>query len=458
MKKSLTLPRLALFNSLKVRLMLSGLVLIVVLLPLIGAAVNNAFKHQIAQSINNQLKAYVYSVLAVAEVKDNKVVMPNYLLENQFNIVGSGLYALITSNSPSGVNEVWSSESFLGLTLPQLPIPAMGEGKLTQIIFDDDISSEPNNHVVYNFTVSFETDKKPLQITVHIIKDDADFQRQISEFSNTLWTWLAVLMVVLALIQAIWLLWTLKPLNRFTQELTLVEQGEQTRIEQNYPIELNAVAKQLNVLLKTEQQQRQRYKNALADLAHSLKTPLAVLQSQKDLSADSKEQASNINNIISYQLNKAKTSGNKPWHLGVKVDDVASKLIRTLSKIYQQQHLDIDYQAQANILFKGEEADLSEMLGNLLDNACKAAKAQVCLSVVQTDNQLHFIIEDDGKGLSPEQQHGIFERGIRADTYQQGHGIGLAIVRDIVESYQGQLSVGASDTYGGAKFTITFND
>ncbi|WP_254843572.1 ATP-binding protein [Shewanella sp. UCD-KL21] len=438
--------------------MLSGLVLIVVLLPLIGVAVNNAFKHQIAQSINNQLKAYVYSVLAVAEVKDDKVVMPNYLLENQFNIIGSGLYALITSNSASGVNEVWSSESFLGFTLPQLPIPAMGEGKLTQILFDDDISHEPNNHVVYSFTVSFETDEKPMQITVHIIKDDADFQRQISEFSNTLWTWLAVLMVVLALIQAIWLLWTLKPLNRFTQELTLVEQGEQTRIEQNYPIELNAVAKQLNVLLKTEQQQRQRYKNALADLAHSLKTPLAVLQSQKDLSADSKEQASNINNIISYQLNKAKTSGNKPWHLGVKVDDVASKLIRTLSKIYQQQHLDIDYQAQANMLFKGEEADLSEMLGNLLDNACKAAKAQVCLSVMQTDNQLHFIIEDDGKGLSSEQQQGIFERGIRADTYQQGHGIGLAIVRDIVESYQGQLSVGASDTYGGAKFTITFND
>ncbi|WP_144213513.1 ATP-binding protein [Shewanella donghaensis] len=454
MKKPFTNLNFNAFNSLKVRLMLSGLLLILVLLPLIGAAVNNAFKHQITQSINNQLRAYVYSVLAVAEVKDDSVVMPNYILENQFNIVGSGLYALITTENKL----VWSSESFLGLSFPTLPEPTMGEGVLSLTNFDDAADNKQNEHVVFSFSVSFETDSTPLPITVHIIKDDADFQRQISEFSATLWTWLVVLMLVLALIQAIWLLWTLRPLNRFTQELSLVEQGQQTHIEQNYPIELNAVAKQLNVLLKTEQQQRQRYKNALSDLAHSLKTPLAVLQSQRDLSDDSKEQAANINSIISYQLNKAKVSGNKAWHLGIEVDDVASKLVRTLSKIYQDQKLDIDYQAQPNILFKGEEADLSEMLGNLLDNACKAAKSQVCLSVEQTDNRLHFIIEDDGKGLTVEQQQSIFERGMRADTYQQGHGIGLAIVRDIVESYQGELAVEQSSTFGGAKFTITFKD
>ncbi|WP_102528852.1 ATP-binding protein [Shewanella sp. 10N.286.51.B7] len=447
-------------NSLKIRLMLSGLLLILVLLPLIGITVNGAFQHQITQSINNQLRAYVYSVLAVAEVKDEHVVMPNYLLENQFNVIGSGLYALISSEDKL----VWHSESFLGLDLPTnqstallLPAPPMGQGQLTQVRFDDLAGNSNNNHVVYSFSVSFETNEKPLAITVHIVKDDADYQQQVSEFSTTLWTWLIVLMIVLALVQAIWLFWTLKPLNQFTKELALVEQGQQTRLNQHYPNELNAVAKQLNVLLNTEQLQRQRYRNALADLAHSLKTPLAVLQSQTDLSPDSKEQANNINNIISYQLNKAKSSANQAWHLGVSIDDVASKLIRTLAKIYQQSHIDIDYQAPAKLVFKGEEADLHELLGNLLDNACKAAKTQVCLSVTKTDSSLSFIIEDDGNGLTEVQRQNIFERGIRADTYNQGHGIGLAIVQDLVNSYQGELTVAQSEQYGGAKFTVTFS-
>ncbi len=446
-------------DSLKLRLMLSGLLLIVVLLPLIGVTVNSAFQHQITQSINQQLRAYVYSVLAVAEVKDDSVVMPNYLLENQFNVIGSGLYALITTDNQM----VWQSESFFGLSLPTpaktelaLPTPPMGEGKLTQVSFDDLAGNGDNNHVVYSFSVSFETPNAPLPITVHIIKDDADYQKQISEFSATLWTWLIILMLVLVLIQAIWLFWTLKPLNQFTRELALVDQGQQTRLNSNYPAELNAVAKQLNVLLSTEQQQRQRYRNALADLAHSLKTPLAVLQSQSDLSEDSKEQASNINNIISYQLNKAKMSANTAWHLGVSIDEVAGKLIRTLSKIHQHSSLDIDYQSQAGLIFKGDETDLSEMLGNLLDNACKAAKSQVCLSVTQSESCLFFIIEDDGKGLTEQQKETIFERGMRADTYHQGHGIGLAIVKDLVTSYEGTLTVSESAEYGGAKFMLSF--
>ncbi|MCL1068510.1 ATP-binding protein [Shewanella olleyana] len=439
--------------------MLSGLLLILVLLPLIGVTVNSAFQHQITQSINNQLRAYVYSVLAVTEVKDDKVVMPNYLLENQFNVIGSGLYALITSNNEL----VWHSESFFGLDLPAtsstnlaLPTPVMGQGSLTQVRFDDLAGNGDNNHVVYSFSVSFETNEKPLAITVHIVKDDADYQKQISEFNTTLWTWLIVLMIVLALVQGVWLFWTLKPLNQFTKELALVDKGQQTRLNQDYPNELNAVAKQLNVLLNTEQQQRQRYRNALADLAHSLKTPLAVLQSQTELSEESKEQATNINNIISYQLNKAKSSANQAWHLGISIDDVASKLIRTLAKIYQDSHVDIDYQAAPKLMFKGEEADLHEMLGNLLDNACKAAKSQVCLSVVQTDSVLSFIIEDDGQGLTEQQRQNIFERGMRADTYHQGHGIGLAIVQDLVKTYQGELVVSQSESYGGAKFTLTF--
>ena len=97
------------------------------------------------------------------------------------------------------------------------------------------------------------------------------------------------------------------------------------------------------------------------------------------------------------------------------------------------------------------------MLGNLLDNACKAAKSQVLLTVASTENRLIIMVEDDGEGISSEQQTKIFERGIRADSYQQGHGIGLAIVRDLIDSYNGQLAVSTSETLGGAKFEFSFS-
>ena len=107
-------------------------------------------------------------------------------------------------------------------------------------------------------------------------------------------------------------------------------------------------------------------------------------------------------------------------------------------------------------VFKGDEADLTEILGNVLDNACKAAKSTVKLTVTGDAYQLLICIEDDGPGISEALQNQIFERGIRADSYLQGNGIGLAIVRDLVDSYNGRISVSRSETLGGAKFSISF--
>ncbi|WP_434930206.1 ATP-binding protein [Shewanella sp. HL-SH5] len=438
-------------HSLKARFVLSGLLLIVVLLPAIGFTVNKAFERQIALSIENQLNAYMYSILAVTEVDNGDVNMPPHLVENQFNVIGSGLYALV-SNEQHKV--VWSSGSFFGLKTPTLQQPPVGESQFYRIKIDK------TKHVVFSFTVSFALNKQLIPITIHIIKDESDYQLQAREFNRTLWSWIGILMLVLVAIQAIWLAWTLKPLRQFSDEITLVEQGKLTELNQQYPNELSILAKQLNVLLHTEQQQRKRYRNALSDLAHSLKTPLAVIKSQPELNQDSHEQLDHINHIIGYQLKKAQSVAANAWHLGVNVDDTATKLVRTLSKIYHDSHKDIDYQlTQHNdqaAIFKGDSTDLSEMIGNLLDNACKAAKYQVLLTVETTIDSLHIIVEDDGPGLTEVQQTLIFERGARADTYQQGHGIGLAIVSDLVNSYQGKLNVGKSNYLGGAKFSLTF--
>ena len=136
---------------------------------------------------------------------------------------------------------------------------------------------------------------------------------------------------------------------------------------------------------------------------------------------------------------------------------VVEKLLSTLAKIYQENDLSfiVDVDEAAN--FKGDEADLMEILGNILDNACKAAQQQINVKVHTSDNQLIIEIADDGAGIEASQQAVILSRGGRADTYQVGHGIGLAIVNDLVSSYRGQLAIGNSTTLSGALFTLRFN-
>jgi len=439
-------------NSLKARLVISALLFILVLLPLIGVALNDAFTEQVKSATKNELSAYVYSILAVTEVENKQISIPELVLENRFNLIQSGLYAIATTEDASGKQTiVWHSQSFMGMMPPpHFTIPATGQSAFEQI----ELAEQPN--LIYSFSVSFASQNQNVPVTIHIIKDEREFQQQIDQFNQQLWTWLLILMFVMLVFQLSWLVWTLRPLARFTQELHSVEQGKSMQLSSQYPTELQAVARQLNILLNTEQTQRKRYRNALADLAHSLKTPLAVIKSQADLSEASSEQVSVISRIIGHQLKRAQTAAAASWHLGIRVDDVAAKLLRTLAKIYREPQINLSGEMADEAVFKGDEADLTEILGNVLDNACKAAKSTVKLTVTGDAYQLLICIEDDGPGISEALQNQIFERGIRADSYHQGNGIGLAIVRDLVDSYNGRISVSRSETLGGAKFSISF--
>ena len=460
-------------KSLKVRLLLSTLVMTVVMLPIIGYTLSNAFERQLNLSIKNELNAYSYSIFTVAEVENNQLLMPDSLLENQFNVSQSGLYAVITplanldnikgnkgnkgnkgkqTLTPVELAPLWQSQSLLTLSLPtSLPSPKIGETQFSKI------NLAGNSHLLYSFSVSFSDNGQAFPVTLHLIKDQQQFLSALNDFRNKLWTWLLALMVVFVFVQIIWLLWTLKPLTRLTQELEHIEKGQKKALDANYPLELQQVTQQLNTLLATEENQRKRYRNALADLAHSLKNPLAVMQSQTDISASTSEQLQRINQIIEHQLKRAQSAGQSSWYLGVQVKPVVEKLITTLSKIYQEDKLSFVVDVEKAATFKGDEADLMEILGNILDNACKAAKHKVAIKVVSVDKKLTIEISDDGEGLDKSQQAVILSRGGRADTYQAGHGIGLAIVNDLVSSYQGQLFIGKSAVLLGATFTIVFD-
>jgi len=430
----------------------------IVMLPVIGFTLTNAFDRQLSVAMKNEITAYSYSILTVAEVDNNQLEMPEYLLENQFNISQSGLYALINSlpNKNFSVETLWQSQSLLTLSLQTLSPELIPSPKIGENVFSA-ITLEGKEHLLYSFSVSFSDNARPFPITLHLIKDQKEFLLALSDFKQQLWSWLIALMLLFIVIQVAWLLWTLKPLKVLVNELTSIEQGTKNTLDGHYPLELQQVTSQLNTLLLTEQNQRKRYRNALSDLAHSLKNPLAVMQSEVSLSKDAQEQICVINNIIEHQLKRAQSAGESSWHLGVAVKPLLDKLIASLMKVYQEKQLRFVVNVDKNTLFKGDEADLMEILGNLADNACKSAKLTVAVTVKVNHKKLTITVEDDGVGIESSQQQAILTRGTRADTYQAGHGIGLAIVRDLVSSYQGKISITTSTSLGGAAFILTFH-
>ena len=407
--------------------------MIFILLPIVGIIISNAYEKHMVASIENELSAYSYSILAIIEVENNSLVMPEQLLENQFNVSQSGLYAVLTTRSmitkdaiiqaqSSRPEKLWSSQSLLSpWQTENFQQPLLGKSAF----YKTDIAAHP--HFVYSLSVSYGGEQQPFPMTLHIIKQQNDLALMMKEFHRQLLIGLAGLMLVLLMVQYLWSLWTLKPLKTLQTELSHVEQ-----------------------------EQRQRYRNALSDLAHSLKTPLAVMQTQQELSTLTQEQISIINTIIEHQLRKAQSAGQSSWYLGTAVRPIAEKLINSLGKIYRDKNLLFKSNITPECNFRGDEADLLEILGNLLDNACKAAVSQIHLDICADTQGITMIIQDDGLGIAPSMTAEILQRGTRADTYQHGHGIGLAIVRDLVESYQGSILIEHSEQLTGAKFTLTF--
>lgn len=436
------------------------------MLPLIGLTIINAYEKHMRSGIKSELTAYSYSILALAEVEKQQLIMPEQLLESRFNVGQSGLYALIVKFNnalPKQKNRLlvsdvlWRSPSYLGFADPKmLPNPEMGDFAFSELKIQDEA------HFLLSLSVNFSElndvgNNIDSPMVLHIVYQKDTFELQMSEFKERLWVVLVTFIVAILLFQVVWLSWTLKPLSTLKQQIAEVERGRAERLTGNFPEELQRVTEQINRLLATEQHQRTRYRNALSDLAHSLKTPLAVIQSQSNLSELTRNQLTSINKIVEHQLKRAQSAGQSAWHMGIEINPLAEKLMGSLQKIYRDKTLDFVLNGDIHVIFKGEEGDLLELLGNLLDNAAKAASSKVQLTLREQPEHIEIIVEDDGPGIAPEKVASIFNRGMRADTYESGHGVGLAIVRDLVESYQGSIDIQDSHDLRGASFKLRFN-
>jgi len=265
--------------------------------------------------------------------------------------------------------------------------------------------------------------------------------------------------LLLLVTQAVILRWGLSPLRKVGRELSLIESGEQQQIKEDYPREIERLTDNINILLQQEREQKTRYRNALGDLAHSLKTPLAVLQgaltghrsNQPDESMQ--EQITRMNSIVEYQLQRAATAGAASIGQSVDVCSVVDRILKSLQKVYQDKAFNVVVDIEKHTTFKGDEGDLMEVMGNLLENAFKWAEQAIEIKASNDDGKCHIRIADDGPGVARSKIDDILKRGVRADESIAGHGIGLSIVQNIVDAYHGSLNITKSRS-GGAEVHV----
>jgi two-component system, OmpR family, sensor histidine kinase PhoQ len=432
--------------SLKLRQLLVSIFLLLFLLPSSFVAIDRAFYTQLLTNTEQKLEVHLFAILSELSVSEDKVELLNNALAPDFYRPDSGLSAYITHEQ----DLVWQSDSSLNqnFTPPNVALPP-GEHLFRSVQQADEL------FWVLSISLLFDAEDYTRPLTVHVVQTDQRLIAPQLAFRATLVQWFIGIGLILSLFMLLAYYWTTKPLSRLDHEIRKVENGGQEQLNGHYPAELSMIKEDLNLLLANQNRQKQRYRHHLSDLAHALKTPVAVLQtSTLSKQPELKEQLDRITSMIEHQLKRAASSGQDIWKKQIEIKPLVEKLISALTKIYRDKNVVIQFDCADNCVFRGDETDLMEILGNLLDNACKACRHEVAISISQQP-QLTLCIEDDGPGVPADKRQILFQRGTRLDTYHEGHGVGLAIVAELVQSYTGTLELDDS-ALGGAKFCVQF--
>jgi two-component system sensor histidine kinase PhoQ len=371
------------------------------------------------------------------------------LLETKFSHPASGMYALIIDDKKK---VLWKSLSTSRMSLPEPSFVAASEQELKRVFHKN------TEYYELSFGMNWFTPDKSIPITINIITDLTPFHKQIGEYRRTLWGWLIGLAVILLLAQSAILVWGLRPMRNVINELNSIESGKQERIHGKYPQEILRLTDNINGLLESQYAQQTRYRDALADLAHSLKTPLAVLHGAANENKPEQkevfmEQIQRMDNIVAHQLQRAATAGASPVRQSIELTKQLGKIITALGKVYQDKQIRFENHVPEKLTVRVDEGDLMELLGNVMDNACKHCQHRVRITASMNKQRVLITIADDGKGIEDDQIEHILQRGGRADESKPGQGIGLSVVLDILRAYQTELSITRSDL-GGAAFAF----
>ena len=443
-------------SSLRMRLMFGAAVTVSVFMLALFPALQQVFTATLEESIEQRLAADASALISAAQIVKGQLHMPEKLPDEEFDILPARQLGFIYGNK-GGL--LWRSRSSENVTINYQP---KYDGHGHDFVRAKD--TQGREFFIYDVEVDLLRGQSA-DFSIVTMQPVSDYQSMYDSLRQQLYVWLGLALLLLLGFLWLGLGWGIRSLRSLSAELDDVENGKRASLSDEHPRELLRLTRSLNRLLDSERQQSERYRHSLDDLAHSLKTPLAVLQGVGEVlsvQSDSAEQArilqgqvNRMSQQVSYQLQRASLRKSGLLRYSVKLQPLLESLLDALGKVYREKRVQVSQVLTAELRVPVEKGALLELLGNILENAYRLCVGEIRISAHLTTTHCELIVEDDGPGVPAHQRERILKRGERLDTQYPGQGIGTAVVKDIIDSYGGQLFVEDS-VLGGAQFRIIF--
>jgi two-component system sensor histidine kinase PhoQ len=444
------------------RLLIAVAVPLLLFFVLTGWVIDYVFRQQNEAALRQRLDDEVVALVTAVDLdRDGNLVINQLDPEHRLDVPGSGQYASLRDENGK---LIWNSPSLSGTGIELGGKLAVGAATFRYLLAHDGSTvAELSRGLQWQYGGGLS---KKLVFTA--ADSTAPQVRQLQKFRQRMAEWFGGLALALLATMAWMMRRALAPVRRLEQEIAAVESGAAQQLGGAYPRELAAVTQGLNALLESERNRIARYRDTLGNLAHSLKTPLAVIRASLDtLQSDAARTQSTIETevermaqIVAHQLKRAAAGGGATLgQAPVQVLALVTDLRVAMMKVHARKDLRIDIDVPPEPGFQGDSGDILELLGNLVDNACKWCRSRVLVSATldptrDLPRRLSIVVEDDGPGIAPENRTRVIERGVRADEHVPGHGLGLAMVRETVGLYGGKFFIDDSIALGGARVEL----
>src|SRR5262245_10894877 len=438
-------------NSLALRLVLAAALWIGAALLAGGLALSTIFRDYAERNFDARLTVLLESLVAVTEIdEEGHPQLTRGVGEPRFDQPFSGWYWEIDG----GGEPLLRSRSLWDERLPLAP----GTVTTVEPLFGN--VEGPNDEPLRVVEREFVLPGALRRFHYAVGGDHSEIDAEVRSFNRTLGWSLGILGLGLLTALLIQVRFGLQPLRRMRQAIIAVRTGWKQRLEGEFPVEIAPLSDELNTLIEHNAAVLERARTQVSNLAHALKTPLSVLSNEAapgagPLAEAVKRQTTAMRRHIDHYLSRARAAA-ATRVIGVRTHaaPVVEDLRRTLERIYVDRRIVIETKVPHDLAFRGDRQDLEEMLGNLMDNACKWADGRVAVAARVEGDRVVFDIDDDGPGLPADQRTAVFDRGHRLDESVPGSGLGLAIVRDIAELYSGAIVLDHS-ALGGLRAVLT---
>jgi signal transduction histidine kinase len=445
-------------NSLALRLFVSATAWTVVILLITGIVLSSLYRQAVERAFDRRLGVYLRTLVAdVASPEEPNDKAGPALGEPLFELPLSGWYWQVTRTDP-GKNELRASRSLWDGGLPHLQdlgIAAGADGSRQGYV------SGPEDQRLRLAERNIDLGDEG-HFLVAVAGDAAEISDETRSFDQALAITFVLLAAVLLLTTMFQVRFGLAPLKRITDSLAAIRGGTAERLAGQFPVEIAPLARETNALIDANREIVERARTHVGNLAHALKTPLSVMVNEASARGDDPlalkvmEQAAIMRDQVTRHLERARLAARLTVIGTVTVvTPVVTALARTMEKIHRDRAIAIEVRADEALRFRGERADLEEMIGNLVDNACKWATSRVTIEVLRErrdtasqDYVLRIMVDDDGRGLSVSEREQAGRRGRRLDETKPGSGLGLSIVVELAGLYGGELKLGTAPLGG----------